>query len=757
MYKRIIIAIWVIVVCIILGISGTFLFIKIDAFGLFGGLPSLRSLERPEPDLSSILFFADGKELGKYYRYNRTQASYDELSQELITTLLVTEDIRFKKHSGIDLRSFIRAFVGYVTFSSQAGGSTITMQLAENLYRTNDQNTGRLYKFNSIGKVITKLKEFIISIQLESSYTKEEILAMYLNTIEYGSNSYGINTAAATYFDKKPKELTYKEAAVLVGLINKPTKFNPILYPEFAKNKRTEILYNLYKSGKIDRPTFDSLDATDFGLHYNIENHNTGLATYFKKVIGNELRFWAKKNGYDLYADGLRIYTTIDSSLQAYAEEAVLEQMAILQKRFIDHLGGDAPWIDHDGHEILDYLDNAIKRTDNYQALVRKYGEKSDSLKYYLHLPRKMKVFTYQGEKDTTMTLMDSLRYYKHFLQTGFMAMDPNTGHIKAWVGGVDHKYFQFDHVRQSKRQPGSTFKPFTYATAIDLGYSPCFEVIDAPVTWKTGDPQNPTWTPANSNGEFTGKKMTIRKAMANSVNSITANIMYKVSPKAVVDMAHACGIESELAAVPSLCLGTSDVSLFEMVGAYSTFVNSGTWTKPYYITRIEDKNGVVLEEFIPKKREAISEKTAYLMLHMLKGATEEIGGSGNALDYRLKENNEIGGKTGTTQSASDGWFMGVTHDLVAGAWVGGEDRSIHFKSWYDGQGARTARPIWQSFMLKAYADPRTGITKGNFKKPSVPLGVELNCDVYDGNTQTDSIYSEVDNMILDIENELNQ
>ncbi|WP_109833008.1 transglycosylase domain-containing protein [Reichenbachiella versicolor] len=754
MYKKLILAIWAVVLIIFLGIGGTFLMIKIDAFGLFGGLPSLRSLERPDPDLSSILYSSDGEELGKYYRHNRTQASYNDLSQELITTLLVTEDIRFTKHSGIDLRSFMRAFVGYITLRSKAGGSTITMQLAENLYQTNDENTGSLYRFSSVGKIITKLKEFIISIQLESSYTKEEILAMYLNTIEYGSNSYGINTAAKTYFNKKPKDLNYKEAAVLVGLINKPTKYNPILNPDHAMNKRTEVLYNLFRFGKINREVYDSLKTSDFGLNYKIDNHNTGPATYFKNVIGNYLRWWAKENGHDLYADGLRIYTTIDSKLQQYAEDAVAEEMSKLQQIFIDHLGGDAPWIDRDGHEILDFVDNAIKRTENYKYLAKKYGEESDSLNYYLNLPKDMKVFSYKGEIDTTMSLVDSLKYYKHFLQTGFMAMDPYTGHIKAWVGGVNHKYFKFDHVKQSKRQPGSTFKPFIYATAIDQGYSPCYPVVDAPVTWTLDDPENPTWTPENAGGKFTGQTMTIRKAMANSVNSITANMMQKVGPQAAVDMAHACGIESDLAAVPALCLGISEVSLFELVGAYSTFVNSGTWTKPFYVTRIEDKNGVVLEDFIPKRREAISEKTAYLMIHMLKGATEEVGGSANSVDYRLKENNELGGKTGTTQSASDGWFMGVTHDLVAGAWVGGDDRSIHFKNWYMGQGARTARPIWQNFMLKVYNDPRTGITKGEFKKPSVALDVELDCNLYiGGSTEADSVNADVDQMLDDLEN----
>lgn len=735
-YKKLVIILWTVLILAVVSVLGLFISIKVDAFGLFGGLPSYKSLERPDPELSSELFSADGVSLGKYFRKNRTAVPYSELSQELITTLLVTEDVRYTQHSGIDLRGLMRAVVGKLTFSFNGGGSTITMQLAENLYGTSSENQGYLYKYPAIGQIITKLKEWIIAIQLESSYTKEEILAMYLNTLEYGANSFGIKVAAQTFFNKLPSQLDYKESAVIVGLINMPTAYNPILNPERAMGKRTEVLYNLKKYGKIDQETFDSLKVSDFGLQYKVQNQNEGLATYFRGVIRNDLLRWSKKNGYDLYAEGLKIYTTIDSRLQLYAEQAVAEQMDTLQQVFIEHLNGDAPWIDHSGNEILDFIDQKIKTTPNYRRLAKKYGEDSDSLDYYLNQPKKMRVFSWKGEIDTTFSLIDSLKYYKHFLQAGFMAMDPHTGYIRAWVGGINHKFFKYDHVRQSKRQPGSTFKPIIYTVAMDLGYSPCYTEVDAPITWMMDDPENPTWTPQNANGKFTGERMTIRRAMASSVNSITARIMQKVSPQMAVDMARTLGIQSRLAAVPSLCLGAGgEVSLYEMVGAYSTFANEGTWTEPFYITRIEDKNGVVLEDFIPQRREAISPKTAYLMLHMLKGAMEERGGSAHALDWRLKKDNEIGSKTGTTQRASDGWFIGVTKDLVAGAWVGGDDRSIHFKDWPSGQGGRTARPIWQNFMLKVYDDPLTGVAKGPFKKPTVPLGVELDCDKYSGVT----------------------
>lgn len=745
-YKKLIALVWILLATGVLAIFFMFYSIKIDAFGLFGGLPSTKSLEKPDPDLSSELFSADGVSLGKYFRHNRTEVSYNELSQELIDALLVTEDIRFTQHSGIDLRGLGRVLFQTILMGNRnaGGGSTLTQQVAKNLFKTRDLG-GKLSDVPGLGIFIIKMKEWIVSVQLEASYTKEEILAMYLNTIEYGNNTYGIKVAAQTYFNKLPSELNHKESAILVGLINKPTRYNPIRNPEFAMEKRTEILYNLLKYGKIDQEAYDSLKVSDFGLQYKVQDQNEGLATYFRTVMRNFLMGWAKTNDYDLFADGLKIYTTIDSRMQLYAEQAMAEEMDTLQSVFIDHLQGDAPWIDEDGNEILDFVDKAIKRTPNYRSLAKKYGEDSDSLNYWLNYPRDMTVFSWGGEIDTTFSLIDSLKYYKHFLQAGFMAMDPQTGHIKAWVGGINHKYFKFDHVKQSKRQPGSTFKPFVYTAAIDLGYSPCYTAVDAPVTWMMDDPEKPTWTPQNANGKFTGQTMTIRQAMAASVNSVTARIMQKITPRAAVDMAHTCGIESDLPAVPALCLGIGEVSLYELVGAYSTFANQGVWTQPFFITRIEDKNGVVIQDFIPKRREALSEKTAYLMIHMLKGAMEERNGSAHALDYRLKQNNEIGSKTGTTQNASDGWYMGVTHDLVAGAWVGGDDRSIHFKHWALGQGGKTARPIWENFMLKVYDDPRTGVEKGYFKKPSTPLGVELDCDLYEGGT------TEADSLNIDL------
>ncbi len=729
--RSIVISLWVLFLITVITIPTLFYAVKVDFHGWFGGLPGFAALEKPESDVASRLISSDGVVLGSgYYRQNRSPISYEEFSPEVINTLLVTEDIRFKEHQGIDLKGLIKAIVGKVTSLYQGGGSTITMQLAENLFNTETENKGSLYVYSFIGPIITKLKEYIISVQLEKSYTKEEILAMYLNTVPFGNNTYGIKVAARTYFNKLPLHLNYKESAVLVGALNGQTRFNPILNPENAKGKRTEVLYNLHKYGFIDRISFDSLKVSDFGLKYRVENHNEGPATYFRTIVRNYLMDWTREHGLDLWGDGLKIYTTIDSRMQKYAEQAVNEHMHDLQKLFHDHLGNQAPWIDDEGREIPDYLQKAVKGTDYYNFLIKKFGLSSDSVEIKLLEKRPMSVFSWQGEIDTLFNVYDSIRYFKSFLQTGFMAMDPKSGKIKAWVGGIDHKYFQFDHVMQSKRQPGSTFKPFVYTAAIDNGFSPCFPVIDEPVSLVNN---GKVWIPTNANGVYTGERMTIRQAMARSVNSITALMMKQLQPATIKEYALKMGIESPLEAVPALGLGAGgDVSVYEMVGAYSTFVNNGTYTKPYFIDRIEDRYGNVIQEFTPEKREEVlSEETAYIMLHMLKGTTEEVGGTAQRLSADVKTGNEIGAKTGTTQNASDGWFMGVTKDLAAGAWVGGEERSIRFKNWALGSGSRTAMPIWDKFMQQVYKDPSLGYSKGPFPKPTAPLTTELDCSKY--------------------------
>ncbi|MCI0751456.1 MAG: transglycosylase domain-containing protein, partial [Flammeovirgaceae bacterium] len=540
-----------------------------------------------------------------------------------------------------------------------------------------------------------------------------------------------IRVASETYFNKPPDSLNIQESAVLVGMLQAITRFNPVLNPENALSKRNEVIAKLYKHRYIkSKEEYDSIKALPIQLEYKVQNQNVGLATYFRRVLEPELMVWAKERGIDLWESGLKIYTTLDSRMQQYAEEAMEEHMANLQKDFTEHWKGRNPWLDDDWHEIKGFLNMRIKQTSTYKALVEKYGAGSDSVKIMLNLKKPMRIFTWKGERDTLFSSIDSLNYYKRFLHAGFVAMDAQTGAVKAWVGGINHKYFKYDHVKQGKRQPGSTFKPFVYGTAMEAGYNPCLNKVDV-------SPSIPVpggvWYPPNSSGDRgTGEKMTLRQAMARSVNSITAQVMMEVGPANVVAFAKRVGITSPLEPVPSLCLGVNDVSLFELVGAYGTFVNSGIYTQPYYITRIEDKNGNVIENFVPKTREAISEQTAFKMIYMLQGGVVEEGGTSRGLPLDLKIDNEIGGKTGTTNNASDGWYMGITHNLVAGAWVGGDERSIHYRSWDMGTGSRTARPIWANFMKKVYADESLEYKKGSFKRPIRGMDINLDCSKYE-------------------------
>ncbi|HTJ50107.1 MAG TPA: transglycosylase domain-containing protein [Cyclobacteriaceae bacterium] len=736
-FRKVIKGIWIAFFCFVIGFPLYVISVSNDLFGLFGGMPSLKEIENPENDLSSEIISADGVSLGRYFRFNRSQVTYNQLSPDLVNTLLYSEDHRFKDHSGMDFIAYVRAFWGLLTFDPAGGGSTITQQLAKNLFTKNAEMglDGPLAKLGKLpSRVIQKTKEWIISVELEKNFTKEEIIAMYLNTTDFSSNAYGIKVAAETYFNKQPDSLNVQESAVLVGMLQSITYFNPQRNPENSLRKRNEVLFKLYKHNYIKtKEAYDSIKALPIELKYAVQNQNEGLATYFRTVIREDLMKWCKEHGYDLWESGLKIYTTIDSRMQLYAEESMEEHMRGLQASFTKEWKNRNrnPWVDDNtGGEAKNYLKRKIKRTEAYRNLVAHYGENSDSVDIMLNLKKPMTVFSWKGERDTLFSSMDSLNYYNRFLQTGMMSMDPTTGAIKAWVGGIDHKYFKYDHVRQSTRQPGSTFKPFVYGAAIEAGYTPCFELLDISPTIKVS---GGTWTPTNASPPYngSGEKLNLRRAMARSLNTISAQLIDRVKPETVVELAHRMGINSDLVAVPSLCLGTSDVSLFELVGAYCGFVNSGIHIDPYYITRIEDKNGNILENFVPKSRQVLDEKVAYQMVYMLRGGVEEEGGTSIGLPYELKKNNEIGGKTGTTDNASDGWYMGITHNLVTGVWVGGDERSIHFPSWDFGAGSKSARPIWSKFMTKVYAHPETGYSKGYFKQPSTPLGVTLDCDKY--------------------------
>ncbi|MCC5937737.1 MAG: transglycosylase domain-containing protein [Lunatimonas sp.] len=734
---------WLVFAASIIGFVLFVLAVSSNFLGLFGSMPDFKSLENPESELASELFSADGVLLGKYFRENRSPVTYNELSRNLINALIATEDVRFDKHSGIDSRGMVRVLFKSLILRQKGagGGSTLSQQTAKNLFKTRTKDMqGLLSRVPGLNMLIIKTKEWLVATQLEKSYTKDEILTMYLNTSDFGSNAYGIKTASKTFFNKEPNDLAVQEAATLVGLFKAPSYYSPVFNPENSLRRRNTVLAQMEKYGYLSRTEFDSLSKLPIELEYRVENHNEGMATYFREVVKADLLRWARENlkpdgsSYDLFGDGLRIFTTVDSRLQRYAEEAVATHMADLQKKFEAEVGNREPWIDNRGRPIPNFIENAVKRTESYRLLKIRYGDNEDSIQVKLNEKKKMRVFSWsRGEIDTLMSTMDSMRHYKKYLQTGFVTMDPHTGHIKSWVGGINHKHFKYDHVKQGKRQPGSTFKPFVYAAAIENGYGPCYSVIDQPVEVST--PGQPIWRPSNADGKFTYERMTIRKAMAQSVNSVTAYMMKKLSPRVVVETARRVGITSDLDEVPALALGTSDVSILEMVGAFGTFANKGEHITPIYIDRIEDKNGNVLHQFIPKKRPAMSEEHAYLMLYMLRGGTEEEGGTSQGVPWTLRDQgNEIGGKTGTTQNASDGWYMAVTKDLVSGVWVGGDDRAIHFRSWISGQGSRTARPIWTNFMAKVYEDTSLGITKGPFPKPERPLSMEIDCSMYDLN-----------------------
>jgi penicillin-binding protein 1A len=716
--------------------------VSINFLGLFGTLPDFKALENPDSQLASELFAADGVLLGTFARENRSPVTFEELSPNLVQALIATEDERFEEHSGIDLKAMLRVFVKSILLGQDSGGgSTLSQQTAKNLFKTRtDASSGLLSSIPGLRMLIIKTKEWIVATQLERAYTKNEILTLYLDTSEFGSNAFGIKTAAKTFFNKLPQDLNLQESAVLVGLFKAPTYYSPVFNPENSLRRRNTVLSQMVKNKFLTETEYDSISQLPIVLDYQVQNQNQGLATYFREIVKADLIKWTKENlksdgtAYDLFGDGLKIYVTIDSRMQRYAEESMKEHMNELQKGFFKEMGTRDPWINESYQVIPNFIENAVKRTEAYRLLQQRYGDQTDSIELKLNEKKKMKIFSWEGERDTLMSTMDSMRYYKKFLQTGMMTMDPATGHIKAWVGGIDHKYFKFDHVKIGKRQPGSTFKPFVYAAAIENGYSPCYSVVDQPV--EVNIPGQRPWSPANADGKFSNQRMTIRRAMAQSVNSITAYMMKKLSPLIVIETARRLGITSDLEEVPSLALGVNDVSIFEMVGAFGTFVNKGEHITPYYIDRIEDKNGNLIHQFTPKKKPAMSEEHAYLMTYMLRGGFEESAGTSQGVPNSIREGNELGGKTGTTQNGSDGWYMGISKDLVSGIWVGGDDRAIHFRSWASGQGAKTARPIWVKFMAKVYEDERLGYTKGPFPRPERPLSIEIDCDKYEFDSQ---------------------
>ena len=697
---------------IIYGILTFVLLISSVGFGLFGELPSFRDLENPKSNLATEVISSDGNILGTYFIQNRSNAKYKDLSPNLVNALIATEDVRFYKHSGVDLKGTF-AIIFYSAIGKKRGSSTITQQLAKNLFPRKKQNI-----FN-IG--IIKLKEWLTAVKIERNYTKEEIITMYFNTVDFGSNSYGIKAAAKTYFSKTPIKLSIDESALLVGILKGTTVFSPIKNPERAIKRRNVVLEQMEKYGFISEAQLTENTSKELNLQFQSPDHNQGSATYFREYVRQEVTAWCKENKkadgetYDIYRDGLKIYTTIDSRMQAYAEAAVKEHLTYLQAEFYKHWKGKTPW-----GENTDIISTSMRRSDRYQQL-KDDGIAESEIKKIFDTPIKMTLFSWAGDIDTTLSPIDSIKYYKWYLRSSFMSMDPHNGAIKAWVGGPNYEYFKYDQVKMGKRQVGSTFKPFVYTVAMDNGWSPCYEAPNLPIVFEDFD----NWSPKNSDGKQ-GGMMTLRNGLANSVNLITAFMMKQVGPQAVVNVAKKMGITSDIPAYPSICLGTADVSLYEMVGAYSTYANKGVWTEPVYISRIEDKNGNVLYEKIPRKVDALSEQTAYLMLYMLRGVVDK--GTGLRLrGPRYRFTNPIAGKTGTTQENSDGWFIGITPDLVSGVWTGAEDRSVHFRSTNLGEGANTALPIWALYMKKVYADTSLNISQEDFEKPE-SIGIVTAC-----------------------------
>lgn len=719
------------------GLGAVILFFLLASWGVFGAMPKFEDLENPDSNLATEIISSDGVTIGKFYKQNRTPVRYNELPKHLINALVATEDERFYEHSGIDARGTTRAFV---TLGTSGGASTITQQLAKNLFHGSEGSR------NIVKRIVQKAKEWIIAIKLERQYTKDEIIAHYLNTVDFVSNSYGIRSASKVYFNKEPKNLTIDESAVLVGMLQAPSRYNPKNHPERALRRRNIVLGQMVKNGFLSSIEKDAFSQKPIKLDFHPESHNEGTATYFREYLREFMKGWMKDNkkpdgsDYDIYSDGLRIYVTLDSRMQEYAEEAVAKHLPNLQEEFNSQQkdNKNAPFVRISKDETDKIMMQAMKTSERWRQMkaqdisdediIRSFGKKT-----------KMTVFTWKGETDTTMTPTDSIRYYKSFLQTGMMAMEPKTGHVKVWVGGINYKYFQYDHAGQGARQVGSTFKPFVYATAIEqLNMSPCDSIIDAPYTIPKGRHHvTETWTPSNSDHEYRGM-VTLKKALALSINTVSANLIDKVGPEAVVALTHKLGVKSEIPLQPSIALGAVEITVMDMVAAYSTFANQGVYIKPQFISRIEDKNGSLIYEPMPESHDVLNKDIAFAVIRLLEGVVEtgsgarlRTQGGGNGYNrvtgYPYVLNSPIAGKTGTSQNQSDGWFMGMVPELAAGVWVGCEDRSARFKSITYGQGAVAALPIWAMFMKSCYNDKELNLSKKDFERPK-NLSIKVDC-----------------------------
>jgi len=756
-YGKFIRLIWIAFGSIVVGIVSIF---GAASLGLLGPMPDFRQLENPKTNLATQIISADDTVLGKFYfNDNRTPISFDEIPKEMIEALVATEDERFYTHSGIDFRGTARALF---YLGKKGGASTITQQLARQLF------VG-VRSRNTFQAITQKIKEWVIAIRLERRYTKNEIIAMYLNIYDFNYNADGLRSASSIYFSKKPSELDLSESAMLVGMLKNSSLYNPLRRPEMVRERRNIVYQQMLRNKLLNEKERDSLAALPIALDFNPQSHREGIATYFRAYLQQFMRDWIAKNPkedgtyYNLYLDGLSIYTTIDSRLQTYAEGAVAKHMPNLQREFFrqnaPQYNEKAPFLDVENREIENIMNQAKRRSERWRKMKIQGHDEETILASFEH-PTQMEVFSWSGDIDTVMTPTDSIRYYKHFLRAGMMSMEPQTGHVKAWVGGINYRHFQFDHVMQGKRQIGSTFKPFVYASAIDqLKVSPCDSLPDGyycvePAKFGAHD----AWCPKNSGDRYIGKR-TLKNALANSVNTISARLIDKVGTRPVVNLVRNLGVSSPIPNVPAIALGSADLSVYEMVGAYAAFANKGIYVKPVLVTRIEDKNGTVIYQAAPETKDVLSEESAYVTLKLLEGVT--ASGSGVRLRHRGADktnpifrdivtgypyefDNPIAGKTGTTQNQSDGWFIGMVPNLATGVWVGGEDRSIHFETIAYGQGATMALPIWANYMKSCYADSTLVVSTDAFEAPDY-VSIPLDCDSLSVSRQQKSFFEDED------------
>jgi penicillin-binding protein 1A len=733
------------------------LLIDINFLWLFGKSPSLYSISHPDQSASSEIISADGKVIGKYFTENRMPVEFNDISPLLIKTLIATEDERFYDHFGIDFQGVFAAMKD-MTQGNARGASTITQQLVKNMYKTRNQYSKGLFGYiPGVKLLIMKAKEWITAVKIEIFYSKNEILTKYFNTVDFGSNSYGIRIASKTYFKTTPAKLNYEQSATLVGLLKATTTYNPKSNPKRSKERRNVVLQNLVTHKIITQAECDSLKNIPIKLNYSVEQSYDGEALHFRSYLAKYLEDWERENGYDIYSDGLKIYVTIDSRLQKYAEEAVEKQMRSVQRRFNDHWGNENPWRDENREEIPNFVENIAKKTKAYAILNAKYDGNTDSIEKYLNIPHRTKVFDYKvGEKDTTFSVMDSIRYMSKFMHCSFMAMEPASGEVKAWVGDINFKFWQYDKVAQSKRQPGSTFKLFDYTTAMLHGHAPCDKITDKHVTWnymENGKPKS--WTPKNANGSYLGYSMTLKHAFARSINTVAVQLAQEVGIPEIIKTAHLMGIRTPLENKPSTCLGSSDVSLLELVNSFGTVINEGMYHDPILVTRIEDKNGKVIYEPNRKQERVLPYEIAWLMTEMLKGGMTESGGTTQALwEWDLfNYNTDFGGKTGTSSNYSDAWFVGVSKNLIGGAWVGGEHRSVHFRTGNLGEGSRTALPIFGLFMEKVLKDEKFKHYRGKFPtKPKETISRSYNCHTY---IPRDTTKGDSDSLDIDLPDEI--